>query len=108
MILREKTVLEKELGEEGEPQEKSDHRGEHEFVGEIKESDNEGDSRIQTGEGSIEVQNEFVGFEKRFQDFRVIWFHVQFYFLDIYCFKKICFFWGRVKIWKDCFTFYKS
>ena len=64
MILREKTVLEKELGEEGEPQEKSDHRGEHEFVGEIKESDNEGDCRIQTGEGSIEWENEFVEFEK--------------------------------------------
>ena len=64
MILREKTVLEKELGEEGEPQEKSDHRGEHEFVGEIKESDNEGDCQIQTGEGSIEGENEFVEFEK--------------------------------------------
>ena len=64
MILREKTVLEKELGEEGEPQEKSDHRGEHEFVGEIKESDNEGDCRIQTGEGSIEWESEFVEFEK--------------------------------------------
>ena len=53
-----------ELGEEGEPQEKSNHRGECEFVEEIKESDNEGDSRIQTGEGSIEGENEFVDFEK--------------------------------------------
>ena len=53
-----------ELGEEGEPQEKSNHRGEREFAEEILENDNEGDCQIQTGVDSIEGENELVDFEK--------------------------------------------
>lgn len=48
----------RELGEEGEHQEKGSQREACEFVEEITGSDNEGDCRIQIEEGAIEGENE--------------------------------------------------